>query len=86
MASAQYYAKLNRSLKVYGITLDEFKKNPASYFYASKSYRTWVMKNKKFSDDMTWYGKDTSWKTLLGQPPSAFKDDTFTEWTKGNLY
>lgn len=64
-----YYAKINRNLKKYSLTINEFKENPSLLFVKDISFRNYVYKTFSPHKPITWYGKPYTWANNI---PSKF--------------
>lgn len=64
-SNAKYYSMLIKSLKQYGISLDEHKKNPSLYFMKDAKFRQYVYDKFDYNKEFTWYQKPLIWKDLL---------------------
>lgn len=64
-AKAKYYATINRSLRKYNISLEEFKSNPVSLFSKDTSFRRWVYTAFQPNTDFTWYNKPFNWSSSI---------------------
>lgn len=70
MASKQWYARVLKSCKNYGINYKDFVQNPFYLMQFDKSYETYLVTKYPHNEPFTWYNKPTSISKLAQAFPN----------------
>lgn len=60
MSTSQYLAKVKKQLEPHGISIEQFKQNPAWLMKVSKSYESYIINKYKHGQDFKWWNRHTN--------------------------
>lgn len=80
-SKAQYYARINKTLRQYNITIEEYKANPYVLFERDVSFRNWVYNTFQPNTQFTWYGVKHVWSNLISPNMYNKIENENIEWS-----